>query len=158
MSFVLMLLFLIGCNKPNPTPEVGDEIYLDLKNRAAGAEKALETEKKKLEGFKKDLDSAIPQTGAIKYAQKRYFETEAAVEKARQANKYYELAAESRKKYFRKRYAASYAEGSSAIDAEEVASYMKNAGSNRGGTSWDTKARVKSYETRSRPVLHKKEQ
>ncbi|MGE5086962.1 MAG: hypothetical protein ACM3MG_11720, partial [Bacillota bacterium] len=54
------ILFLItACNKPDPNPELKDPIYADLQTQLGAATQALEAEKKKLEGFEKDLAAVV---------------------------------------------------------------------------------------------------
>jgi len=144
--FLLITICLFGCNKPNPNPELADEIYLDLQSQTQNAQKDAEAEKKKLEGFKKDLDNATPQTGAIKYAQKRYFESEERVQKLEQLAKYYEIKAEDRKKYTITEYMKAFRAGKPWPNPEEIESYKKYRELSKIEPSWDSRKRVKAYE------------
>lgn len=155
MRFVAcFLLFwsILGCNKPNPTPELSDEVYLDLTSRAKSAKGSLETEKKKLDGFKNELRTADPQSGSIKFAQKRYFESESAVTKLEQLTKYYELAAIARKSEVRKRYSTAFNQKQEWIIPEEVENYKMNRSISNStiGVPWSSKKRVEDYTKRSK--------
>jgi len=86
-----IILALTACNKPDPNPELKDPIYSDLQTQLTAATQSLEAEKKKLEGFEKDLAAVVPQTGQVKYAQKRVFESQALVTKWEQEKAYLEL-------------------------------------------------------------------
>jgi hypothetical protein len=149
LLFFIMTTCLLACNKPNPTPELADEIYLDLQSQAQNTAKDVETEKKKLEGFKKELETATPQTGAIKYAQKHYFESEAKVQKLEQLAKYYELKAADRKRYTKTEYMKAFQDGKPWPNPEEVESYKKYAELSRNPASWDSRKRVATYEKES---------
>lgn len=147
---ILVLLFitigLFGCTKPNPTPELADEIYQDLMSQAGEVKKEAESEKKKLEGFKKDLDKAPPQTGEIKYAQKRYFESEMKVQKLEQLAKYFEIKAEDRKRYTKHEYMKAFKAGKSWPTPEEIEAYKQYKLSSKVDGGWDSRKRVKAYE------------
>lgn len=146
LTLFIVLFGLSACNKPNPNPELADPIYLDLQQQAQNAKKDLEAELKKLEGLKKDLDAAIPQTGAIKYAQKHYFESEARVSRLQQEFKYFELKAASRKIHGNKEYTKAFKEGKSWPDSEEVEAYKVQKEISNINPSWQTKKRVEAYD------------
>jgi len=143
---LLLLIIIVGCNKPNPNPELADEIYSDLKASAGNAAKDVEAEEKKLEGFKKDLDNAVPQTGEIKFAQKRYFESEQRLQKFEQVQKYFELKAQDRLEYTRKQYAKAFRAGKTWPTEEEIQSYKKYKLLSNKEASWDSRKRVELYE------------
>ncbi len=142
----IILISIISCNKPNPNPENTDEIYQDFLSQAQSVQKELEVEKKKLEGFKKDLDTATPQTGAIKYAQKKYFESEDKIQKLEQLVKYYELKSASRKQYTKFEYAKAFKAGTPWPTESELTSYKQYKAALRGAKSWDSRRRVEEYE------------
>ena len=146
LALFFIMTSLLGCNKPNPHPETLDEIYLDLNTRAQDAAKEADAEKKKFEGFKKELDAVIPQTGEIKYAQKRYFESEAKVKKLEQLQKFYELKAASRKRFTFIEYQKAFQAGKPWPTAEEIESYRKYKEVSHIPGGWDTKKRVATYE------------
>jgi hypothetical protein len=146
---IFIALSLFGCTKPNPNPELADEIYLDLQSRAQSVEKEVETEKKKFEGFKKEMETAVPQTGAIKFAQKRYFESEIKIGKLGQLANYYGLKAESRKQYTKAQYARAFKDRKPWPTEEELASYKQYQESAKAEKSWNSQARVKEYEKKT---------
>jgi hypothetical protein len=146
LVLLLITIGLFGCNKPSPNPELTDEIYQDLQNQVGETKKEAESEKKKLDGFKKDLEKAKPQTGEIKYAQKRYFESELRVQKLEQLLKYYELKAEDRKRYTRIEYLKAFKSGKTWPTEEEIAAYKQYKISSVVPGGWDSRKRVKAYE------------
>lgn len=146
LCLILTIAVLFGCNKPNPNPELADPIYSDLQNRAQDSQKELDSEKKKLDGFKKELDAVKPQTGEIKYAQKRYFESEAKVQRLEQEVKYYELKAQSRKRFAKQEYMKAFIAGKTWPVPDEAEAYKVHRELSSIPTSWDSRKRVKSYE------------
>jgi len=146
LTILFITIGLFGCNKPNPNPELADEIYQDLTSQAGEVKKEAENEKKKLEGFKKDIEKAVPQTGEIKHAQKRYFESELKVQKLEQLAKYFELKAADRMRYTKAEYLKAFKAGKSWPTEEELAAYRQYKLSARVDGGWDSRRRVKAYE------------
>ena len=93
---IFAVMFLLGCNKPDPHPELKDPIYQDLQREFAEAQKAVDAEKSLLAEHEKNLKEVIPQTGQIKYAQKRVSESLARLEKLKQLVKYWEIRIKTR--------------------------------------------------------------
>lgn len=151
LMFLLLIFSVIACSKPNPNPELADEIYLDLDGQAQSAQKEFESEKKKLEDLKKDMDNAKPQTGENKYAEKRYFEAEQKVEKLEQQYKYFSLQAESRKQYTKKNYLKAFSDGKTWPTAEEVEDYKKYKQLSKVDPNWSEKKRIEEYEKQNAP-------
>ncbi|MBC7372331.1 MAG: hypothetical protein H7326_12235 [Bdellovibrionaceae bacterium] len=147
---ILMLLVLyfmvMACNKPNPNPELSDEIYSDLSSNAEAAKKDVESEKKKLEGFKKDLGAVVPQSGKIKYAQKRFFESGANLARLEQQAKFFELKAQARLKYTKLEYLKAFKDGKPWPTPEELESYKTYNLMSKKDPSWDSRKRVQAYE------------
>jgi len=146
LVLILITIGLFGCNKPNPNPELADEIYQGLQSQASDAKKEAESERKKLEGFKKDIEKAVPQSGEIKHSQKRYFESESRIQKLDQLTKYYELKAEDRKRYTKTQYLKAFKEGKPWPTDEEIEAYRQYKISSKVNPGWNTKERVSSYE------------
>jgi len=149
MRFCLLLfsaLLLIACNKPNPHPELADEIYLDLNSKVQETQKELEAAKKNFEEQKKELAAVVPQTGTIKYAQKRYFEAERKIQALEQEKKYLELKTASRKKYTQIEYQKAFKAGKPWPTVEEVEAYRKYKEVSTVPPSWNSKNRVDTYE------------
>ena len=80
----ILLLFLpfllFSCNKPEENPELSDPLYLEFKSQKDTATKAIADTQKTVEEKKADLEKVKPQTGQIKYAQKRYWEAQKALD------------------------------------------------------------------------------
>jgi hypothetical protein len=140
------IFLLAACEKPNPNPELSDAIYSDLTARAETANKSVEAERKKLEGFKKDLENAKPQSGDTKVAQKRYFETEKKIAEQTQQAHFLELHAETRKKYVRIAYTKGFNEKKPWDSEAQGAAYSLNRKLAQQPLSWDSANRIKAYQ------------
>lgn len=145
---LLTLLFLcaaiISCNKPDPNPELKDPIYNDLNSRLGSTKQALEAEKKALEGFEQALKEVVPQTGQIKYAQKRVYESQAKIMRLGQELKYLEYKIVSRKKDAKKSYSEAFKKGATWPNPAEFEAYQGAQRLRAAKSSWDTQARVQS--------------
>ncbi|MEZ0390799.1 MAG: hypothetical protein ACAH59_01195 [Pseudobdellovibrionaceae bacterium] len=110
LTLTMLLFVFVACDKPQSEPEKMDPIYDDLLKEEGKVKAALSAASKELEGFEKDLAAVAPQTGQVKYAQKRVYETRARIEKLKQAQQYWSLRAETRKKWAREKYLAAFRE------------------------------------------------
>ncbi len=143
ITAILILFALVACNKPDPNPELKDPIYSDLQSQLGTTTAAVEAEKKKLEGFENDLKGTIPQTGQIKFAQKRVFESQALISKLEQEKSYLELKIEQRRKAAVLSYRKAFAKKEDWPDPKEYASYQAEQKLRKAKRSWDVKDRMK---------------
>ncbi|WP_291516591.1 hypothetical protein [Bdellovibrio sp. ArHS] len=140
---LIILSFAVSaCNKPDPNPELKDPIYSDLNTTLAAANAALEAEKKALEGFQKELVDVVPQTGQIKYAQKRVFESQQKISRLEQEKQYLELKLEARKKSSKKAYLAAFKKGDIWPNPKEFEDYQAEKKLREAKRTWDVKQRM----------------
>ncbi len=137
VCFLLILSILVGCNKPDPTPENSDEIYKDLLVELDLASKGLEAETKNLSKLEAEKDKVIPQTGQIKFATRKVNETQATITKLAQQKQFFEIKLELRKNEVRDRYMEARRGGRKWPDAEELASYQAVMKLQREKLQWD---------------------
>lgn len=124
LFFIAFALFLTACNKKNPTPELQDEIYKDLIQELDIATKALEEQEKTVASLEKEQQTAIPQTGQVKYATKKVYDAQAKVDVLKQQKQFFEIKIELRKHHVRQRYEESLRDGGRPWpDPEEVKTY-----------------------------------
>lgn len=156
IAAIFILFALTACNKPDPNPELKDPIYSDLQTQLGAATAAVEAEKKKLEGFEKDLETTVPQTGQIKFAKKRVFESQALISKLEQEKSYLELKIEQRRRTAVTSYRKAFAKKEEWPDPKEFASYQVEQKLRRAKRSWDVKDRMKeagiSFEGSEKPA------
>jgi hypothetical protein len=158
-SFLFRLFFSLAvihlsfsCSKRNPNPELLDPIYLDLLALEGEAQKAVAVEEGFLAEHEKALKSVVPQTGQIKYAEKRYWESINRVTKARQQARYYEVKRRARKLQARRDYSIAYSRGLPWPPPSEYSEYSsKKAIEANVGKKWSAKDRVESLRVPEQP-------
>ncbi|WP_347355676.1 hypothetical protein [Bdellovibrio sp.] len=143
ICLILLSLSLVACNKPDPNPELKDPIYNDLHSATAEASQLLEAEKKNLEGFEKELSDVVPQTGQVKYAQKRVRESKEKIVRLEQEKQYLELKIEARKRESKKSYSKAFKKGETWPDPQEWNSYQTEKRLRNAKRTWDAKERIK---------------
>lgn len=142
-ALILFISFaLLGCEKPNPNPETLDPIYEDLQKELANAKNQVGSAEREVAEHQKSIDVAIPQTGQIKYAQKRFFEAEAKLTKAKQMVQYYELRIKSRLKWVKESYRKAYAAKEAWPNPAEFEEYKAQKALEQASRDWSVKARL----------------
>lgn len=128
----------MSCVKTVANPEVSDEVYIDLQQELGLAAKTLEEEEKNLLSVKKEREATIPQTGQIKFSNKRVSDSEERVNTLRQQKLYFEIKLETRKEYVRDRYAESLRPGGRPWpDKKETDLYKAVMKFNKDKIAWD---------------------
>ncbi|ASD62089.1 hypothetical protein B9G79_00190 [Bdellovibrio bacteriovorus] len=143
ITLFLLTFSLIACSKPDPNPELKDPIFNDYQSQLGATSAALESEKKGLEGFEKELAEVVPQTGQIKYAQKRVRESKEKITRLEQEKQYLELKIEARRKEAKRSYSKAFKKGETWPDPQEWASYQTEQRFRNAKKSWDVKERMK---------------
>ena len=142
LSIFIITLLLVACNKPDPNPELKDEIYADLNTQLADVGHELEAEEKQLVEHQKALSEVTPQTGQIKYAQKRVYDSEEKINKLRQEKQWLALRAEERLKYTKKEYLKAFKAGKPWPDPAEFEQYKLEMKMRKAKKEWDVKQRM----------------
>lgn len=144
--FLSVITFLVGCNKPDPNPERADAIYQDIQSELALARKNIEEAKKKVEGAKANIGKVVPQTGQIRYAEKRYWEAVGSLDLFIQQEKYWIVREEQRRLYVRKRSLKSFYSGEKWSDPKELKEYLDEKRLRAARVNWDVRKRREEYE------------
>lgn len=144
-ALLIITICFLGCNKPNPHPELIDPIYADLQKRFADVKKLADDQKKIVLDFEKQLKEVKPQTGQIKYAEKRYYESKLVLEKLEQLASYYEIRIESRLKFAKSEYLKAWNEKRSWPDPAEFKEYESISNEQHKKMSWNAQDRIKKY-------------
>lgn len=139
----LLFLLLTACEKPDPNPELKDPIYTDIAAQLDVVSKALETERKNLEGHRKDLASVIPQTGEIKTVQKKIGDALLLVNKWEQEKVYLSLRLASRKQEDFLAYNKAFREKKPWPDPTEHKAYKDGQKLRAAKRTWDVKERMR---------------
>jgi len=140
---LISLLFIAGCNKPEPNPELRDPIYADLNTRLGEVTGQIATEKKNLEGFQTALKEVVPQTGQVKFAQKRVNDSEDKLVRLNQEKDYLELKSKDRLASTKHNYLVAFRKGETWPDPKEYESYKIEQKLRKAKMSWDVKERMK---------------
>ncbi len=140
----LALVGFIGCEKPDPHPENRDPIYEDLGKQLKSVESDLKAAEKQLDEFKDAVNKVKPQTGQIKFAQKRVYDTEAQISKLRQKRDFNTLEIQTRLEYVRKQYLAAFTAKKQWPDPNEAAEYKAQQSLERASRSWNAKERIEA--------------
>lgn len=140
--FISLFIAVIGCEKPNPEPEKMDSVYEAMNKFEDEAKKEADAAKKELAGFEKDLEAVAPQTGQIKYAQKRVWDTQKRIEKAEQMEKYWRFRAASRKSWARDSYLKAYNAKIPWPPPGELEAFKKQLEYERIPRAWNVKERI----------------
>ncbi|WII73025.1 hypothetical protein QJS83_03955 [Bdellovibrio sp. 22V] len=143
ISIITICFFLVACNKPDPNPELKDPIYGDLTSSLASISQQLEAQKKTLEEHEQALKDVVPQTGQIKYAQKRVNETKALITRLDQEKQYLELKIEARKKQSKKSYLQAFKKNEPWPDPKEWDSYQVEKKLRAAKKDWSVQERMK---------------
>lgn len=145
LRILFVCLFLAACSKPDPQPELKDRIYLDMKSELDISEKALAEVQKTLAEHQAALGKVVPQTGQIRYAQKRVWEAEAATSKIEQQKKYWIIRMDDRKMYVRKKSLESFHKGQEWDDPKEWEAYDTEKRLRRAKLQWDVRQRREDF-------------
>lgn len=137
LFFVLILSFFVSCDKKDPNPELSDEIFKDYVQELDVATKALDSEEKLYQGLLDEKRKVVPQTGQIKFVQKKIFESERRMDGLKQQKQFFSIKIELRKSDVRARYKESLAGGRKWPDEEELALYRSAIKFQREKIAWD---------------------
>lgn len=146
LILVLMLGFLVGCSKPNPNPELLDPIYQDIDKERKSVESAIKSTEKELEGFEKDLKNVQPQTGQVKYATKRVYESRAKLQQLKQEQTYLKIKLESRRDQAFLSYMKAYNSGKEWPDTNDFKDYQASKQMQGSDRVWNPKKRLEKYQ------------
>lgn len=138
----LLTNLLLSCSKPNPNPELLDPIYMDLQNEKKSVEAEIEAEGKMRDEFADAIRKAVPHTGQIKFAQKRFFDSEGRLTKLKQRLEYYTFKIESRKKLVKVEYLKSFRKKEPWPKPEEYKDYLVQKNLDRSPPYWVVRKRI----------------
>jgi hypothetical protein len=150
MKTIFSLLFILsisitGCDRPNPEPEKIDPIYSDIQSKIGSINSQIKSAENDLQDKKKDLAKVVPQTGQNKFAQKRVDDAQRALDKLLQLKEFWELRAESRKKWAREHYLKAFYKKEPWPNPKEYEEYLAQKKMEEASPTWNAKQRVLDY-------------
>lgn len=155
LILLILALFLGACEKMDPNPELRDPIFRDLKDQLAMTEKMKQDEEKQLLEHQKNLKAVVPQTGQIKFAQKRIFDSQNKLTRYEQQIKYWKIRIIERKNHTRERYAQAFHKKEEWPVPTEFIQYQSEKRLREAKLSWDVKSRLeRAGEGRSPAKTH----
>lgn len=136
--FVALALIITACNAKDTHPEHLDVIYGDLMAELALVSSALAAEEAELSGFKNELALAVPQTGQIKYINKKISDSLEKINVLTQRKQYFKIKVEQRLLQAHARYEESLiAGGKPWPDQQEISLYKSVVKFQRDRFSWE---------------------
>lgn len=143
-ALFLLIPLLGACEKKlEPNPELRDPIYADYKAELGIAEQGIAAEKKTLEGHEQELKDVVPQSGQIKFAQKRIYESRDKITKLEQRKLYFELKIKARLAEIKKSYREAFAKKEDWPDPKEYEEYKVASKLRRDGLiGWNVENRM----------------
>jgi hypothetical protein len=142
---VFAIFVSLGCSRPDPQPELQDPIWNDLRAQLGVTRKNIEDFRKLLEEHQAVVAQVKVQTGQIKYAEKRVWETKKYLETLYQQEKYWLLRIAERQVRTRANYLKAFKEGKPWPDKEEISQYMAEKRLRQASLQWDSRDRIKDF-------------
>lgn len=144
LLFIAVMAFLAACNQKDPNPEHLDGIYKDLVAELNLARRNLELEEKSLATLIKEKALVVPQTGQIKFANKKIADAEEKIMIMRQRVAFFEISASQRAEHAKIKYEESLRSGGKPWpDKEELALYNSVTKFQRDKLAWDRNKGIK---------------
>lgn len=143
-NLILMLfslIFVVSCNKPDPEPEKKDPIYADLQAELQNTQKQIADVSTTLKDQESELEKVTPQTGKIKYAQKRVFGTQKQIDLLKQQEKYWTIRIDERARFIRRKSMDAFKEGKTYDAGPEYQEYLVEKRLRRAKLNWDARQR-----------------
>lgn len=142
LVYIFLTIFILGCNKPDPNPELKDGIWLDMQAQLQITQKNIADFQKQAEEHKADLAKVKPQTGQIKYAEKRYWQTKNHIDLLLQQEAYWKIRMDERAKFAKKEYLRAFKDGKPWPDPNEISEYMAEKRLRQAKQQWNVKSRI----------------
>lgn len=144
LILIAVMAFLTACTQKDPNPEHADGIYKDLVAELGLARRALDLEEKALATLLKEKALAVPQTGQIKFANKKIADAEERIMIMRQRVTFFEISASQRAEHARLKYEESLRPGGKPWpDKDELELYNSVTKFQRDKLAWDRNKGIK---------------
>lgn len=138
---IALFFSLCGCKKSDPEPEKKDFVYLSLGNEIKTAEAEVAAASIAVGEAEGEIKKVVPQTGQIKYAEKRYWEARNRLTRAEQALKAAQLKAEMRMWSVRVESLAAFHQGKELNGNNANDSYILQKALDQKSKNWSVKER-----------------
>lgn len=131
-----ILMLTLGCNRPDPNPELKDPIYKDLKSEYSKYQKYVEDEQKKLDEAMLEMEKIEPRSldRRAKTMEIRSFKKN--ILEYTQKAEYFRIKMELRRVYGRKAYRIAFQKGEDWPDPSEFKAYETNKRLQEAPRNW----------------------
>lgn len=134
---LLLMTSLTACKRENPSPELIDPIYLDLKSELNSAEQSIAEYEKKIEEAKNNLEKSEPNSIDRKNAQKDLMSAQKAYTKSVELAEYYKIRTEQRLVAARIEYKKAFREDRAWPSKEAIEAYKTNKRLQNASRNWN---------------------
>ena len=142
IAIFALIISIVGCKKPEPNPEIRDPIYADIQADIQNVDKDIVTAQTELADHQKTLSEVVPQTGQIKYAQKRVDDAYKKIDRLKQEKTYLQIRAVERLKQVRVQYKRAFDKGEEWPNPAEFEEYKKIKALKAARPNWDHNERL----------------
>lgn len=144
LIYIFLTIFLAACTQNDAHPELLDSIYKDLSVELGLAKRALDQEEKNLLELVIDKSLAVPQTGQVKFANKKISDSQEKIMIMKQRLQFFEISVAQRAALAKKKYEESLRPGGKPWpDKEEAALYNSVAKFQRDKLAWEAAKGIK---------------
>lgn len=156
-TLVLSTVAVVGCTRPNPTPEVLDPIYADLVQRSTLAKGAAEAAKNEAKKLREDLEKLPARDITRRKTLEDISKQESRQNVAEQEGLYYEIRAEQRKQYARAEYSKAFEKSEPWPDPNDFETYKLQRKLRDAPREWSSKIEKTNRYNRKSPEEARKE-
>lgn len=132
-----LCLLSLGCNRPEPNPELKDPIYGDLKKRWEDEAKAAEEQTKKVEELEKQIEKLEPHTVELKTARRDLVKAQDLKRIHAQNQKFYEIRMQQRLHQDHMTYRKAFEKGELWPDPKEYQAFQVNQRLREAPLNWE---------------------
>ena len=154
LVILLCVVTLAGCKKAILNPETIDPIYADLLAQAAGIHSKAESQKKKIEELRVQIEKLSPRDPALKHTEHERENLERGLVQIEQDATYYEIRAEQRRLYDKQSYEKAFKADLDWPSPAEFSEYKESKRLRNSSRNWEDK--VPKSTQYNKPVPEKK--
>lgn len=127
---------LLGCDKPEETPELKDKVFLSFQSEVLRVEREISGKEKEVEEQKKVLDSLLSVDGEKKLARQNILELQTDIFKLRQKKLYFEYSVDSRRLFVRKKSLEAFKKNQTWKSEKSSLAFMTNKKLSEAPKTW----------------------
>jgi hypothetical protein len=137
-----MALFFTACSKPDPNPELKDELFLEFRAQAEESAKIEEAGPAEIKKAQEEINALPINSSNRKILQDKYWDTVRKIELAKQNTKYYRQKMLERQKLVVRRYLISFYSRQPLEEDPSFKEYQSIKKGRQVPRDWDARKRV----------------